>query len=85
MDRWRWYNSNDLWVDLRAFAARLDERPAGPEPPLIVNHKTVDPTDPESPPVLQLENAMGAAIGAIDGRAARPRSAAREASSCTAT
>jgi UTP--glucose-1-phosphate uridylyltransferase len=70
VERWRWYNTNNLWIDLRALRELLDRDPAGPELPLIVNHKTVDPTDADSPPVLQLENAMGAAIGAIDG--ARP-------------
>ena len=34
---------------------------------MIVNRKTVDPRDPESPPVLQLESAMGAAIGSFPG------------------
>lgn len=70
VERWRWYNTNNLSVDLRALDALLRERPAGPELPLIVNRKTVDPTDPASPEVLQLESAMGAAVGAIDG--ARP-------------
>ncbi len=64
-------------VDRPAGVARAPAaRPRGPELPLIVNHKTVDPTDPDSPPVLQLENAMGAAIGAIDG--ARPLHVARD-------
>lgn len=76
VERWRWYNTNNLWIDLRALRDLLDRDPAGPELPLIVNHKTVDPTDPDSPPVLQLENAMGAAIGAIDG--ARPIHVGRE-------
>jgi UTP--glucose-1-phosphate uridylyltransferase len=67
VDRWRWYNTNDLWIDLRALKALLREHPAGPPLPLIVNRKTVDPSDPSSPAVLQLESAMGAAIGAIDG------------------
>jgi UTP--glucose-1-phosphate uridylyltransferase len=67
VDRWRFYNTNNLWIDLRALEALLAEDPAGPELPLIVNRKTVDPTDPASPAVLQLETAMGAAIGAIDG------------------
>jgi UTP--glucose-1-phosphate uridylyltransferase len=67
VDRWRFYNTNNLWVDLRALRRLLDDDPAGPELPLIVNRKTVDPRDPSSPPVLQLETAMGAAIGAIDG------------------
>jgi UTP--glucose-1-phosphate uridylyltransferase len=67
VDRWRWYNTNDLWIDLRALKALLQDHPAGPPLPLIVNRKTVDPTDPSSPAVLQLETAMGAAIGAIEG------------------
>jgi UTP--glucose-1-phosphate uridylyltransferase len=67
VERWRWYNTNNLWIDLRALAELMERDPAGPELPLIVNHKTVDPSDPSSPAVLQLENAMGAAIGAIAG------------------
>ncbi len=67
VDRWRFYNTNNLWVDLRALRQLLDDDPAGPALPLIVNRKAVDPRDPSSPPVLQLETAMGAAIGAIDG------------------
>ena len=44
--------------------------------PMIVNEKTVDPADPSSPAVFQLETAMGAAIGVFEGaRAIRvPRS-----------
>lgn len=65
--RWRFYNSNNLWVDLRALRDLLETQPAGPDLPLIVNHKSVDPRDSSSPAVLQLETAMGAAIGAIPG------------------
>ena len=35
--------------------------------PMIVNRKTVDPADADSPPVIQLETAMGAAIDVFDG------------------
>jgi UTP--glucose-1-phosphate uridylyltransferase len=65
--RWRYYNTNNLWLDLRALERLLAEREGGPELPLIVNRKTVDPADQASPAVLQLETAMGAAVGAIDG------------------
>ena len=34
---------------------------------MIVNRKTVDPRDTSSTPVLQLESAMGAAIGSFPG------------------
>src|SRR4051794_21192795 len=64
--RWRYYNTNNLWFDLRA----LDERREPLDLPLIVNHKPADPADPQSPEVVQLESALGAAVGAIDGAAA---------------
>ena len=34
---------------------------------MIVNRKTVDPADPGSPGVIQLETAMGAAIACFNG------------------
>jgi UTP--glucose-1-phosphate uridylyltransferase len=40
------------------------------ELPMIVNRKTVDPKDSSSPDVVQLETAMGAAIGAFEGAGA---------------
>jgi UTP--glucose-1-phosphate uridylyltransferase len=76
IERWRWYNTNNIWIDLRALKDLQAADPAAPELPLIVNRKTVDPRDPESTPVIQLESAMGAAIGSIpDARAIHvPRS-----------
>jgi UTP--glucose-1-phosphate uridylyltransferase len=67
VDRWRWYNTNNIWIDLRALKDLQAGDPAAPDLPLIVNRKTVDPRDPESTPVIQLESAMGAAIGSIPG------------------
>ncbi len=45
----------------------LDESGGVLELPLIVNRKTVDPRDSSSPKVIQLEAAMGAAIGSFKG------------------
>jgi UTP--glucose-1-phosphate uridylyltransferase len=67
VERWRWYNTNNLWIDLEALRALQAAEPGGPSLPLIVNRKTVDPSDPGSTPVIQLETAMGAAIGSIEG------------------
>jgi UTP--glucose-1-phosphate uridylyltransferase len=64
--RWRHYNTNNLWISLAALA----ERGGALDLPLIVNRKTVDPSDPSSPEVVQLETAMGAAVGALDGAGA---------------
>ena len=58
----RYFNTNNLWLRLDHLRAEL-ERNNGIIPlPLIRNVKTVDPRKPESPKVLQLESAMGAAI-----------------------
>jgi UTP--glucose-1-phosphate uridylyltransferase len=70
LERHRFFNCNNIWVDLRALEAKLSEHDGVLELPMIVNRKTVDPTDPSSPDVLQLETAMGAAIGAFEGAAA---------------
>jgi UTP--glucose-1-phosphate uridylyltransferase len=64
---WRYYNTNNLWVDLRALSDTLERSDGVLELPLIVNRKTVDPRDSSSPAVLQLESAMGAAIGSFSG------------------
>src|SRR3712207_796649 len=70
VERWRYYNTNNLWIDLQALREMQQADPAAPLLPLIVNRKNVDPEDPTSTPVIQLETAMGAAIGSIPG--ARP-------------
>ncbi len=65
--RHQFFNTNSLWIDLRALAAKLEQEGGALPLPLIVNRKTVDPADPESPDVIQLETAMGAAVGVFEG------------------
>ncbi|MDQ6728740.1 MAG: UTP--glucose-1-phosphate uridylyltransferase [Actinomycetota bacterium] len=65
--RWRYYNTNNLWVDLEVLAGTLQRSDGVLELPLIVNRKTVDPRDSDSTPVIQLESAMGAAIESFPG------------------
>jgi UTP--glucose-1-phosphate uridylyltransferase len=69
-ERHRFFNANNIWVNLRALRSTLDERDGVLGLPMIVNRKTVDPADPSSPEVVQLETAMGAAIGVFEGAAA---------------
>ena len=66
----RFFNANNIWVDLRALEGALSDGDGVLELPMIVNRKTVDPTDPDSPAVVQLETAMGAAIGVFEGAGA---------------
>jgi UTP--glucose-1-phosphate uridylyltransferase len=70
IERHRFFNCNNIWVDLRALERTLAERDGVLGLPMIVNRKTVDPNDPSSPAVVQLETAMGAAIGVFEGAAA---------------
>jgi UTP--glucose-1-phosphate uridylyltransferase len=70
VERHRFFNCNNIWVNLRALERTLAERDGVLGLPMIVNRKTVDPTDPSSPEVVQLETAMGAAIGVFEGAGA---------------
>jgi UTP--glucose-1-phosphate uridylyltransferase len=67
VNRHPYVNTNNLWVDLVALRATLEARDGVLGLPIIVNRKTVDPADSQSPAVIQLETAMGAAIGVFDG------------------
>ncbi|HYZ70628.1 MAG TPA: UTP--glucose-1-phosphate uridylyltransferase, partial [Thermoleophilaceae bacterium] len=67
VERHPYFHVNNLWVDLRAVDALLRERDGVMGLPMIVNRKTVDPSDKASPEVFQLETAMGAAIGVFEG------------------
>jgi UTP--glucose-1-phosphate uridylyltransferase len=64
---WHYYNANSIWLDLEALSGALEAGQGVLDLPLIVNRKTVDPRDPHSPPVVQLESAMGAAIERFPG------------------
>ncbi|MGH2764075.1 MAG: UTP--glucose-1-phosphate uridylyltransferase [Thermoleophilaceae bacterium] len=70
VSRHRFFNCNNIWVDLRALERTLADRDGVLELPMIANRKTVDPGDSASPAVVQLETAMGAAIGVFEGAAA---------------
>ena len=64
---WRFFNTNNLWIHLPALRHALAETDGVLPLPLIRNEKPVDPEDPASPRVIQLETAMGAAIALFEG------------------
>lgn len=61
-----YFNTNNIWVRIDALQEKLAQYNGILPLPLISNVKNVDPTDSESPEVVQLETAMGAAIGLFD-------------------
>jgi UTP--glucose-1-phosphate uridylyltransferase len=70
ISRHRYFNTNNLWIDLQMLGEALERCDGALPLPLIVNRKTLDPRDPSSPEIFQLETAMGAAISLLpDARA----------------
>lgn len=76
IERHRYFNTNNIWLRLSALQALLEASGGVVRLPMIRNSKTVDPKDPSSPRVYQLETAMGAAIAVFAGAQAMrvPRS-----------
>ncbi|MGH3425661.1 MAG: UTP--glucose-1-phosphate uridylyltransferase, partial [Nocardioidaceae bacterium] len=70
IERHRYFHTNNLWFDLRALENTLARTDGVLGLPLIRNTKTVDPTDPDSPEVIQIESAMGAAVQVFEGATA---------------
>ncbi len=61
------FNANNVWIDLTVLRERMTARQGVLGLPIIVNHKNVDPADPTSPEVIQMESAMGTAIEVFEG------------------
>ena len=76
IERHRYFNTNNLWIRLDHLKGEMIRRGGALPLALITNTKTVDPRDANSPKVLQLECAMGAAIECFEkaGAVAVPRS-----------
>jgi UDP-N-acetylglucosamine pyrophosphorylase len=83
--RHRFFNTNNLWVRLDVLTEVLRQHGGLIPLPMIRNAKTLDPRDGASPKVVQLETAMGAAIGCFDnaGAIVVPRSRFAPVKNCT--
>ncbi len=68
--RHRYFNTNNLWLNLTALKQTLMAQNNMLRLPMIRNSKTVDPRDVNSTAVYQIETAMGSAIGVFPGAAA---------------
>lgn len=67
IERYCYFNTNNIWINLTALKHVMDQHDGLLALPLIRNSKPVDPTDPESPLVYQMETAMGQAISLFPG------------------
>jgi UTP--glucose-1-phosphate uridylyltransferase len=66
----RYFNTNNLWINLETLSSILQENDGFLRLPLIRNSKNVNPADPSSYRVFQLETAMGSAISVFPGASA---------------
>ncbi|MCP5061038.1 MAG: UTP--glucose-1-phosphate uridylyltransferase [Ignavibacteriae bacterium] len=66
----KYFNTNNIWVNLKALKKTLEEKNNILGLPMIVNKKTVNPKDSDSAQVYQLETAMGSAISVFKGATA---------------
>jgi len=67
VELYRYFNTNNLWLHLPSVRQLIDRHNGVIPLDTIVNRKTLDPRDPTSPAVIQLETAMGAALSLFDG------------------
>lgn len=61
-----YFNTNNIWIRIDALKKMLKKYNGVLPLPVICNNKTVDPTNPESAKVVQLETAIGAAVSLFD-------------------
>jgi UTP--glucose-1-phosphate uridylyltransferase len=61
IEKYRYFNTNNIWVNLLELRA-LFKKEGAIHLPIIVNSKPLDPRNENSPPVFQIETAMGAAV-----------------------
>lgn len=66
---YRFFNTNNIWINL-CYLKDLIEKEGTVHLPLILNPKTLDPRDDNSPRIYHIETAMGAAISLFDGATA---------------
>lgn len=60
--RYRYFNTNNLWLDLQALQEELERRDGILGLPMIRNLKHVVPEDASTPRAIQVETAMGSAL-----------------------
>ncbi len=70
IERYRYFNTNSLWINLPALRTQLKTHNGILPLPVMINRKNLDPRDPQSPAVIQLETAMGAALAVLPGAVA---------------
>ncbi|MFP4417719.1 MAG: UTP--glucose-1-phosphate uridylyltransferase [Chitinispirillaceae bacterium] len=67
ISRYHYFNSNNIWLNIEYLEELLDQNEGFLPLPMIRNRKNLDPREPNSPKVIQIESAMGSAISQFSG------------------
>lgn len=70
ISRHPFFNTNNLWIDLAQLKKLLKENNNFLNLPMICNRKKINPTNPDSAEIFQLESAMGTAISVFNNASA---------------
>lgn len=70
ISRHRFFNTNNLWIDLIALKDKLECSQNFLNLPMIRNRKKLNPVDRTSPDIYQVESAMGTAISVFENSTA---------------
>jgi UDP-N-acetylglucosamine pyrophosphorylase len=70
INKHQYFNTNNLWIRLDILKDYMDNNKNIIKLPVIMNKKKVDPLDPKSTDVIQLETAMGSAIECLKNSSA---------------
>jgi UTP--glucose-1-phosphate uridylyltransferase len=65
-NKYKFFNTNSIWVKTKALKNLLEENKGILDLPIISNEKNINPSDPNSEKIIQLETAMGSAISLFD-------------------
>jgi len=70
INRHRYFNTNNIWINLKSLKKIMLDNNNILGLPMIVNKKSINPKDPLTTSVFQLETAMGSAISVFEDAAA---------------
>ncbi len=64
--KYKFFNTNSIWINVRDLIKLLQKGQGILDLPIILNEKNINPQDPSSEKIIQLETAMGSAISLFD-------------------
>ena len=64
--KYKFFNTNSIWIKSAALKNLMDKNNGVLDLPVIINEKNINPLDPDSEKIIQLETAMGSAISLFE-------------------